>query len=180
MGPKVSFINSQINTVYASSSNLLKNHINIILPSMPRSWKCSVYLGFPHQTPFLSHIRATLPALHILFDLITWVISGEEYRSLRASLCSLHHSPVTTYRLGPNIFVSTLFLSTLRLCSPLNLTDLLSHPYKTTRKIIVHSLYFWMAKRKKKCYSYYMPHSVIHNKKYTNLNLLIPLYDFHG
>jgi hypothetical protein len=39
--------------------------------------------------------------------------------------------------LGPYMFLSTLFLNTLRLCSFLNLTEQVSKPYKTTDKIIV-------------------------------------------
>jgi hypothetical protein len=39
--------------------------------------------------------------------LITWIIFGEEYRSLSSSLCFLH-SPVTSSLLGPNILLSTL------------------------------------------------------------------------
>jgi hypothetical protein len=43
--------------------------------------------------------------------LITRIIFGDEYRSLRSSLCSLLHSPVTLSILGPNIR-STLFSNT--------------------------------------------------------------------
>jgi hypothetical protein len=39
--------------------------------------------------------------------------------------------------LGPNILLSTLFSDTLNLCSSLNVRDQVSHPYKTTGKIIV-------------------------------------------
>jgi hypothetical protein len=39
--------------------------------------------------------------------------------------------------LGPNILLSTLFSKTLSLHSSLNVNDQLSHPYKTTGKIIV-------------------------------------------
>jgi hypothetical protein len=37
----------------------------------------------------------------------------------------------------PNILLSTLFSNTLSLCSSLNVWDLVSHPYRTTGKIIV-------------------------------------------
>ena len=47
------------------------------------------------------------------------------------------HSPVTLSLLGPNILLSTLFSNTLSLCSSLNVSDQVSHPYKTTGKIIV-------------------------------------------
>jgi hypothetical protein len=37
--------------------------------------------------------------------------------------------------LGPNILLSTLFSDTLNLCSSVNVTDQVSHPYNTTGKI---------------------------------------------
>ena len=37
------------------------------------------------------------------------LIFGEEYRSFRSSLHSFLHSPVTSFLLGPNILLSTLF-----------------------------------------------------------------------
>jgi len=39
--------------------------------------------------------------------------------------------------LGPNIFLNTMFSNTLSFLSPLNVSDQVSHPYKTTGKIIV-------------------------------------------
>jgi hypothetical protein len=39
--------------------------------------------------------------------------------------------------LGPNILLSTSFSKTLSLHSSLNVSDQVSHPYKTTGKIIV-------------------------------------------
>ena len=44
---------------------------------------------------------------------------------------------VTSSLLGPNILLNTLFSNTLSLRSCLNVSDQVSHPYKTTRKIIV-------------------------------------------
>ena len=62
---------------------------------------------------------------------------GEEYRELSSSLCNFLHSPVTLSLLGPNILLNTLFSNTLSLCSSLNDSALVSHPYKTTGKITV-------------------------------------------
>ena len=82
-------------------------------------------------------IHATCPAHIILLDLLTRTILGEQYRSLSSSLCSFLHSPVTSSLLGPNILLNTLFSNTLSLRSSHNVSDQVSHPYKTTGKIIV-------------------------------------------
>jgi len=79
-----------------------------------------------------------------ILHLFTRAIFGEEYRSLSSSLCSCLQSLVTSSLLGPNVLLSTLFSNTLRLRSSLNMIDPVSHPYKTTGKIIV--LYIWIFK----------------------------------
>jgi len=62
---------------------------------------------------------------------------GEEYKSFRSSLCDLLHSPVTSSLPGPNILLNTMFSNTLSFLSSGNVNDQVSHPYKTTGKIIV-------------------------------------------
>ena len=121
----------------------LRTHFNTIVPSTRGSPKWSLSLRFHHQTlntPLLSPIYATCPDHLILLHFITLTISGEQYRSLSSSLCSFLLSPVTSSLLGPNILLSTLFSNTLSLRPSLNVSDQVSHPYKTTGKIIV--LYF--------------------------------------
>ena len=86
-------------------------------------------------TPLFSRIRATCPA-HPILDFITRTILGEEYRSLSSSLCSFLHAPVTSSLLGQNILFSTLFSNTLSLCSSFNVSDQVSHPYKTIGKVV--------------------------------------------
>jgi hypothetical protein len=86
--------------------------------------------------PVLSPICATCPAHLILLNFITQTILGEQYRSLSSSLCSLLYSLVTSSLLGPNI-LNTLFLNTLSQFSSRNVSDQVSHPYKTAGKIIV-------------------------------------------
>jgi hypothetical protein len=47
------------------------------------------------------------PPISLFFDLNTWIIFGEEYRSWSSSLCSFLYSLVTLSLLGPNIFLNT-------------------------------------------------------------------------
>ena len=91
---------------------ILFSHLHLGLPSGLLS------SGFPTKTlykPLLYRIHATCPAHLIHLDLITQTILGEEYRSLSSSLCSFLHSLATSYLLGPNILLNTLFSNTLSL-----------------------------------------------------------------
>ena len=97
-------------------------------------------LRFPHQDPIhplSSPTRATCPAHLIPLDFITRTILGEEYKSFSSSLCNLLHSPVTSSLPGPNIPLNTMFSNTLSFVSSLIVSDQVSHPCKTTGKIIV-------------------------------------------
>jgi hypothetical protein len=67
-------------------------HLNLGLPS-------GLFTsGFPTKTLYaslLSPICAKCPVHLILLYLLTWIVSGEEYRSRSSSLCSLLHSLVS-------------------------------------------------------------------------------------
>ena len=113
---------------------ILSSHLRLGLPSG------LVLPGFPTKTlytPLLFPLRPKYPAHFILLDFITRKILGEDYRSISSSLCSFLHSTVTSSLLRPNFLLSTLFSNTLSLCSSLNVSDQVSHPYRTTGKIIV-------------------------------------------
>jgi hypothetical protein len=63
--------------------------------------------------------------------LITRITFGEDYRSHSSSLCSLLHSLVTSSFLGATVFLR------IPLSNTLSVRDKLSHPCKTTCKIVV-------------------------------------------
>jgi hypothetical protein len=130
---------SQIKTVYSLPYRFLNVHFNIILPSDPSSSKWTLS-GFPTKALYallLSPDTRYMPAYLIILDLITRMIFGEQYRSWSSSLWSFLHYPVTSSILGSNILLRTPFSNTLILRSSPNMSDHVSHPYKTIRKINV-------------------------------------------
>jgi len=95
--------------------------------------------GFPTKIlhPLSSPVRATCPAHLILLDFITCTILGEEYKLFSPSLCNVHYSPVTSSLIGPNILLNTMFSNILSFLTSRSVKDPVSHPYKTTDKIVV-------------------------------------------
>jgi hypothetical protein len=72
--------------------------------------------------------------------LVTRIQFSDKHISLSSSLCSCLHSPVTLSPLGPNILPNTPFSNTLSLRSSLNISDQVSHPYKTKQKFTAYSI----------------------------------------
>ena len=128
-------------------SHFLKIHFNVIPPSSPGSAKWSFFLSFPHQNPVY-----TSPLLHMCYmphpshssQFDHQIIIVEEHRSFSSSLCSFLHYPIALSPLGPNILLSTLFSNTLSLRSCFNVSDQVSHPYKTGKVyyIYIYTLQF--------------------------------------
>jgi len=116
---------SHTNPVHTSQSHILKKNFNIILLSMPRSYKWSFSFGSAHHNltcnspvPHTCHISG--PSHY--FYLITILTFGKKCRSQSSWFCSILHSLVTLSFLRPSIFRST--------WSSLNAKDQV-HPYKT-------------------------------------------------
>jgi hypothetical protein len=67
---------------------------------------------FPAKTLYafrLSAACATFPAYLILFNLVTVIITGDEYKLLNFSLRNFLHPSVTSSLFGPHSLLSTLF-----------------------------------------------------------------------
>jgi len=136
--PPVSIL-GKTNPVHIPTSHLLEIHPNIIHPSMPSSPQWSPSLRFLHQDPIHSllftHTRH-MPSPSHSSRFYHPTILGEEYKSFSSSLWNLLHSPVTSTLLGPNILLNTMFSNTLSFLYSRNVSDQVSHPYKTKSKFI--------------------------------------------
>ena len=121
-------------------SHFLEIHINIFLPSMPKSSKWSVPRRFSYQHHVCTSplpLAAKRPAHFSFLDLITGIMFVEEYRSWCSSLYSILHSPAASSLLAPYIFIGVQFWKTLSLRSSLTMRDPISYSYQTTSKITV-------------------------------------------
>ena len=137
--PPVSVL-SQIDPVHILTPHLLKVHHISILPSKPGSAKWFLSLGFPNQNPVY-----TSPLPHTCYmprpshssrfyhpNNIGWAVQT-------IKLLFMYFPPITRYLvfLRSNILLNILFSNNLSIHSSLNVSDQVSHPYKTTGKIMV-------------------------------------------
>jgi len=114
------------------------NYFNVILTYTLVYSKWSLSLRFSQQHHVcISPLPCTGTSSAHFLGLITRKALGQEYRLLSSYLFSFTHSHVTSPPLGPNILLSTLFSKPLSLRSSLNVSDHVSHTYKTRGKIII-------------------------------------------
>jgi hypothetical protein len=89
------------------------------------------------QTFLFSPLSCYMPCPSHPPDFIILIIPHKDHKLWSSTLCSFPQPPVTSSLFSPNILLSILFSKTLSLCSFLNVRDQVSHPYRTTGKIIV-------------------------------------------
>ena len=147
---------SKLDPVHILTSHFLKIYINITFPSTPGSPMWSLSLRFSHQNPvyasLLPHTRYMPRPSHSYWFYHLYYI-GWGVQIIKFLLCSFLYSPLTSSLLGPNVLLNTLFSNTLSLRSSLSVSDQVSHPYKTTCRIIVLCILifkFWIANWKTK------------------------------
>jgi hypothetical protein len=78
-----------------------------------------------------------MPACLILLDSIAWIIFGEACYVMKLPI--MQSSPASYHfsLLGPNILLSNLLSNTINHCFSLIVREKVSHPYKTTGKIMI-------------------------------------------
>ena len=135
--PPVSTL-GQPNPVHIPTSHLLKIHPNIIHPSTPRYPQWSPSFRFPHQDPIqpplLTHTRHMPSPSHSSRFYYPRNI-GWGVQIIQLLVMQSPPFPVTSSLLSPNILLNTMFSKTLSFFSSCNVSDQVSHPYKTTGKL---------------------------------------------
>ena len=100
-------------------------------------WPVSVLLEITHRNKTPNCVSVIDVSQYQNGALWYTVIFVGSLRSLSSSLCNFLHSSFNSSLLGPNIILSTLHSNILSPRSSINVSDEVSHPYKTTCKFIV-------------------------------------------
>ena len=113
--PATVYILRQIKPVHVSSQPSLKNNLNIAVFSTHRSSKWPLFFRSPHRNHMYTFLVSHTCNIPRPF-LFSWFNGPNDIwwgvHSWSASPCSLLGSPVTSYLLGPNIFLGKLFSNT--------------------------------------------------------------------
>lgn len=112
-----------INPMYTLPSHFSQIDFHIIVCSVLGFYKWTLSFRFSHQfqyAPLLSPVCSTCPAPLILLELITRIIFCEVLKIWSWALWNFVWPPGTACLLCQCVFLSTLFLTTVGLCSPLN------------------------------------------------------------
>ena len=137
--------------VHDPSSQFLKNRLNIILPSMPRSPKLSHFLQisppiFVHNSSVSHTCHMPHPSHYSGFNHPNTIWWRQQFMKL--FVMQSFQSTVTSSPLDAYIFLCTLFSNTFSQCFFHNARHQVSHPYKMKGTIIIlpiWSSYFLMA-----------------------------------
>ena len=109
------------------------------MPSTRRSSKWLLSFSYAHQKLVrVSHLPHTCHTTR-KFQVPDWITLQicEMYKPRTTSPRSVLHSSFTFFLPGPNIFLNIVLSKTVDLRSILNVSDLVSHPYKTLGAFIV-------------------------------------------
>jgi len=129
--PQLVSIFSEINPVHAwfpiylVSILILYSRLSLCYPSL------LVPSGFPTKILCTFYFLPSTWAAHL-----TLTIPGDIYTPCSSLVSNCLQSPVISFLLAPNFFLSTTFSNTISVCFPLSVTDQVSHPYKTRGKVI--------------------------------------------
>lgn len=119
---------NQINPVHAFPYNFFQNHLNSILPPMPRSSMWSLCQNFPIKTVFLfAPSHATRPTHLTSFDFTILRIFGR----VQTTKLLMKFPPALCYflPLSSKTVLSTLFSYRLSSCSSLDVINQVSWPH---------------------------------------------------
>jgi len=87
----------------------------------------------------MSAMHATR-STHLILNLITLIVFGEEYKLWTSSLCTFLQPPFTSSFVHPNTVLSTLFWGTLNYVLPLGLESMFYTSTNTSKIIVLYIL----------------------------------------